>query len=441
MLQIKKVLALLALALTTAAAVPAAAFEFPVKPEIVTLTGSKTSANWSKAVVQSGDVVWNHCGRVLYNEDGLLVPKALVVCEVEVAVANNRSTDSLDHISPGDVLMLPLTKWQLAIYAGQNVIAPDFSVINERFATLRREIGDDLFILRAQARGELSELKLRVAELTSEVATNTDHIAANTNWLSAAEGRLDDQGNQLSALTDKVNKLSVGESVTKSVSAFTLPATYDAAGLKSWVSVYWPWIVVILSFILVMLAIWGLSRRSHRQSAVQFSYSERLATAESRLDDQSSLIDDLYERVGEVEIRLIAGQFKASTSCTEAKLNRLAVGEYIRLSVSTSGHGAAVPLVNVRRDVAGNGKAVLVLDGVKEGSNLIHPKLRKGQETFTWGQVFKLVSQAENSGEIIGLTAAAKKQSARKEEKATPARKSRSVKPSPPDEPAANVTA
>ena len=109
---------------------PVGAFEWPNAIEFNNTPVSHAGQKWAVLRVEPGDTVWGYCATMLKSYNLKVTNRAQLRCENEIARVNRTSPAALNSISPGDLFVMPLNRWQNEIYIRSIVPTPPV-VVNQ----------------------------------------------------------------------------------------------------------------------------------------------------------------------------------------------------------------------------------------------------------------------------------------------------------------------
>ena len=438
----KSVFRLLAmvLALTTAAAVPAAAYEFTDREQTLTRSQSDWPI-WVEVKLNPGDAsAWRPCNDWYAKMDDILPASVTVDACVDVA-------EKLSGIGPNEHRRLPVgtALWvpSMTDYArkqflsgrdktvaesDQFVLIKDFKSVAERLAELEsvvREHGtqiaihgenidrlavaqnetatavgqisdqananaDEIFRLRSDTDERVGGVEKQTADLANaqkEVGVKVDQVSEQIKDLSVGVGKL-------------IGKLDIGKVPT---SSFALPQSYSSADLKIWFKAYWPWLAGAIAFLFVLIIVGSLWLRTSKHGKRLAHHDEKI----ERLEDDFAIMVE-YTAAGTL-----------SSNLSDEQLNTFI--EPIHLKVGRK----KVSIVRERDD---EGKPLLRLVGVKDSLSGVHPK-KDGR--FRVVQIFNVLAQKDA---VIGVSAAKKPpEKAAKPKKTSPPESEKRSEEKPPE--------
>lgn len=342
-----------------ATAPPVGAFEF-WETGVVPVPETYTGEVWMPAAAESwkttGNTVWGQCGKVIFSYDQPVTASALVRCEQEVASVNNRTTASLGHVDVGEVIVLPMTRWEVAEVQGETAEYVDLSVLEDQLAALRREYEASL------------------EEVAANVEENATRIAAQEEGLESTSTQTQEHSTTLSEHASRLEELetrSSGESSTPLdlwallALAVALLATVAVVGVIVWRN--------------------GEAKKSHK-------------ALRNDVHDLEGRVESLEEAEVFILEQGMEDRYYA-TGLTEVKLNDLHDGESVRLAVPAE--PSRIQIEVVKR--YGADGPYLELVGVARGQNILHPKRKDGQPWFRINQLFRKIKTAERNGDIMGI--------------------------------------
>jgi len=237
---------------------------------------------------------------------------------------------------------------------------------------------------------QISALESRVEKLEEITDANTNNIADLTSIFTDTAKNVSANTAAIADLVGVITNRPIGLSEAEVDARIDAKLPAISPGPPSTSSLFgyrldrWVLGLVVAVALLFGLMVAGLITLRHwRQKD-----NERLAVIE--------------EVVGIQIERDMAGRYHAPPGF-ETLVNNLKVGEHFPLTITSAGRGAAIPKVNLIREVDSKGVPVLRLEGVTPGQNIIHAKKVKGEWRFELSQIWLRLGSAEQGGLIEGL--------------------------------------
>jgi len=340
---------------------------------------------WQKVGMNGlqGAVPANWCRPLLLTKPWLIDPlgHTLSQAEQDCWLGISLVTAEIENIVVPDDSQKAWTTWWDTFWRnrpeGSQYWVPAFSVTEAQYrAFVGAESSAVLVSDPSAVANKIRALEVRMSEVETLVERTTQNVAANTTAISDLAAIVQDRKLGLTEaevdarIDAKLPAITAGQSVVPTLFGYR----WD-----SWILALVSAVVLLFGFVLFNLMAGRYLRRQDQQ---------RLAA---------------LEVIAEIQIeRDMKGRYQAPPGF-EKLLNGLKEGESIPLNIRPVGQGAAIPKVNVIRDVDQKRVPILRLEGVTPGQNIIHAKKVGGQWCFRLVQLWLRLDEAEKGGLVEGL--------------------------------------